>query len=146
MSTLTRYLVTTTKAAIITMADSPERAVAAVMASEYCPVRSVLSVVPYNPASERKNPYPTQKGFGIRVAKAKMALEAFGRDERRRPYCRAFDDCFENHDGDAVVWALMDKCKRGNANLTEGIRRMFGGNDPKDWMAVYTRPHGEVAS
>ena len=55
-----------------------------------------------------KNPYLKQKGFGFRYLRAKSALERFGRDYLKRPYCRSFDNCFEMNDGDAVVWALMN--------------------------------------
>jgi hypothetical protein len=54
-----------------------------------------------------KNPYPTFSGFGLRVANAKKAIKRLGLDPHAEIYTRAFDNCFENFDGDAVVFALM---------------------------------------
>ena len=86
-----------------------------------------------------KNPYPTQKGFGLRVAYARRALieYACGNDtitdrttgeEYSRINSRAMDNCFENHDGDAVVWALMHAAlqepdRYRQSLMTEGIRK-----------------------
>lgn len=90
--------------------------------------------------SPPRNPYPKQDGFGFRYLRAKIALEKFGRDCFARPYCRSFDDCFEMHDGSAVVWALMHTAIRnaaaGDEFLKRGIENM-GTNVWQDWLQVY---------
>jgi len=84
-----------------------------------------------------QNPYLTRPGFGLRYSRAKAALEIFGQDEFSRPYSRAFDNCFEMFDGDAVVWALMhDATANNNDELAEGIRRM-GKDVWSQWLEVY---------
>ena len=91
---------------------------------------------------KRLNPNPKHKGFGFRYLRAKTLLERYGRDCLARPYSRSFDNCFENCDGDAVVWALMRTATRneavGDPYLAEGIRRTTGKNVwPPDWLRVY---------
>ena len=84
-----------------------------------------------------QNPYLTRPGFGLRFNRAKAALESFGQDEFSRPYSRAFDNCFEMFDGDAVVWALMhDAIAHNNGDLAEGIRRM-GKDVWPQWLELY---------
>jgi hypothetical protein len=67
------------------------------------------------------NPYKTYPGFGLRVAYAAKMLRllAQGKHETYDPQwgwescvdSRRFDNCFEMHDSDAVVWALMHNAK-----------------------------------
>ena len=55
------------------------------------------------------NPYPTQPGFSKRVAKAIAGFRRFSADgDLRKLHTRSFDDCFDNFDGKALVWALME--------------------------------------
>lgn len=86
------------------------------------------------------NPYPKHDGFGFRYLRAKAALEKFGRDSFAQPYCRSFDTCFEMCDGDAVVWALMDRAIRnaaaGDPALAQGIRNL-GARVWPQWLRVY---------
>jgi hypothetical protein len=83
------------------------------------------------------NPYPRKAGFGLRLANAKRALRRLGRDCLANIYTRAFDNCFENFDGDAVVWALMHKAIEGHdAVLERGIRNM-GASVWPHWLEVY---------
>jgi hypothetical protein len=90
--------------------------------------------------TNRLNPYPKRKGFGFRYLRAKALLERYGRNCLARPCCRSFDNCFENFDGDAVVWALMRAAVRneaaGDPCLGEGIRRL-GKIVWPEWMRVY---------
>lgn len=77
-----------------------------------------------------KNPYPKRPGFGLRVHRAEKAIRRYGNDVNFDPYTRAFDNCFEMDDGDAVVFALMHKAySEANQDLppslTMGLRRMF---------------------
>lgn len=86
---------------------------------------------------QKQNPYQTNPGFGLRYHHARKALEKFGKDYNARPYSRGFDNCFENFDGDAVVWALMHEaieCR--NEYLAEGIKRM-GENVWPRWLEAY---------
>ena len=59
-----------------------------------------------------KNPYPKESGFQKRMNYAKRALIRYGDDSNYDIFTRAFDDCFENHDGEAVVFALMKAAKK----------------------------------
>ncbi|NOG70458.1 hypothetical protein [Roseicella sp. DB1501] len=93
------------------------------------------------------NPYPTRPGFSARVAFAANALRLCGegRDERidrstgevfSRVHSREMDNCFEMDDGEAVVWALMDKAK-DDPVLMRGIERMCGNARALDhWRKV----------
>ena len=93
----------------------------------------------------KTNPFPTRKGFGLRVANARRALERLGRDCLARIYTRGFDNCFENYDGKAVVWQLMHDALNGNADLERGIRNM-GGTCWDDWLALYNAALCEAAN
>lgn len=96
---------------------------------------------------KKPNPYPTYSGFGLRVHCAYSAIRKLALDPFADIYSRGFDNCFEMNDGDAVVWALMDKALKepdayGQSLLTEGIQRMFsrtleGNNYPKPWLDIY---------
>jgi hypothetical protein len=83
-----------------------------------------------------KNPYETRPGFGRRVAYAKAALLKVSADPLAYIYTRKFDDCFEMHDGSAVVWALMREAIGGNDALARGIERM-GARVWPHWLSVY---------
>ena len=82
------------------------------------------------------NIYPTLPGFGFRVHHARSALKKFALEYNKRPDSRGFDNCFENGDGDAVVWQLMRDVINGHDLLEKGIRRI-GGTMFADWMNVY---------
>lgn len=82
------------------------------------------------------NIYPTFSGFGLRVNYARSAFKKFALEFDKRPNSRSFDNCFENGDGDAVVWQLMHDVINGDDLLETGIRRM-GGTMFADWMNVY---------
>jgi len=88
----------------------------------------------------KQNPYPTQPGFGLRVANAKRALKKLARDPwNRAPVAsRGFDNCFENFDGEAVVWALMHAA-RTDDELASGIACFDGhrGHLLAEWRRVY---------
>ena len=74
-----------------------------------------------------KNPYPTRKGFGLRLYHAAKAIRKLGRDPYADIYTRGFDNCFENNDGSAVVWALMHEATQepdDDNPLTRGIQTM----------------------
>ncbi|WP_317960426.1 hypothetical protein [Phaeobacter inhibens] len=81
--------------------------------------------------------------------RAAQALRNLGRDPYADIYTRSFDTCFEMYDGDAVVWALMDKAlkepdRHGQTLLTQGIQRMFsasldGKSFPQLWHEIYSK-------
>jgi hypothetical protein len=84
------------------------------------------------------NPYPTRIGFGLRYFRAAQALRRYGQGWSAQDagmYTRAFDSCFENFDGDALVWRLMDRA-RVDEDLARGIRLM-GENVWPQWEAIY---------
>lgn len=91
------------------------------------------------------NPCPTQEGFELRLAYASKALMQRGviPDYNRGIYehdltaRRAFDNCFENFDGNAVVFALMEKAQR-IPQLMAGIVSM-GGTMLEDWGRVHAQ-------
>jgi hypothetical protein len=86
-----------------------------------------------------RNPYPTRQGFGLRYFRAARAIRNYGlgwSQEEAGMYTRGFDGCFENYDGDAVVWQLMREAQT-DENLALGIRRM-GVNVWPQWHAIYT--------
>jgi len=87
-------------------------------------------------SATKANPYPTYKGFGLRVANAKHSIERLGRDCLARIYTRGFDSCFEHYDGKAVIWRLMNDALNGNADLERGIRNL-GRNCWDEWLAIY---------
>lgn len=89
------------------------------------------------------NPYAQQSGFGLRVQYASKCLLIRGTlpHEQRGEYhydkcaSRQFDNCFENNDGDAVVFALMEKAEQ-LPQLANGIKSL-GGSLWDDWCKVY---------
>jgi hypothetical protein len=89
------------------------------------------------------NPYPKQPGFGRRVAHAKRALKQLARKPWSRSFVssRDFDNCFENGDGTAVVWALM-QAARTDPELEQGILWLDGGRGHllTEWRRIYTFP------
>ncbi len=95
------------------------------------------------------NPYPTRTGLGLRVAYAAATLRDLARgndgatdprtgEEYSRAHSRPMDNCFENDDGEAVVWALMEKAQSDRV-LMDGIRAFMGGGF-EDWQRVYAGP------
>ena len=90
---------------------------------------------------------PKFLGFGLRVHRAEQAIRKLALYPFADVYTRGFDNCFEMHDGDAVVWALMDKAIKepdqdGQSLLTNGIQCMFrntlqGSKYPQCWLDVY---------
>jgi hypothetical protein len=67
------------------------------------------------------------KSFNARV---KYARECFySRDTKKR----AFDDCFENSDGDAVVTALVRMCETDDI-LKHRIATDWRGVFPQSWL------------
>ena len=93
------------------------------------------------------NPYTTHKGFGLRVYRAEHMLRQHAFKLDHDIHSRSFDNCFEMFDGDAVVFALMDKAKSelaqtGSSTLAVGINRLFSqtASDSEllhDWDAFY---------
>jgi len=86
------------------------------------------------------NPYLTKPGFGLRVARATRILKRYGlgwSEEECGVNSRPMDNCFEMNDGDAVVWALMDKAMR-DPDIESGIRRTGAAVWPQ-WLEVYRR-------
>jgi hypothetical protein len=87
-----------------------------------------------------QNPYPTQPGFGLRVHHAMQALKKLAAEPWNRGLVntRGFDNCFENFDGAAVVWALMHAAQTDSA-LAEGIAVLGGpsGSMQEHWRRVY---------
>ena len=87
-----------------------------------------------------RNPYPTKPGFGLRVARLTRALKHYGMgwsEEDAGMYSRTFDNCLENYDGDAVVWAVMDKAMR-DEDIARGIRLM-GEKVWPHWESIYKK-------
>ncbi|MCG8327758.1 MAG: hypothetical protein MI974_08745 [Chitinophagales bacterium] len=89
------------------------------------------------------NPFRTYKGFYIRVNYIADIIRAYGanptsRVNRQRIYNnRKFDDCFESSDGDALVYALMEKViEQGDHTLEKGIEAM-GATVKADWTEHY---------
>ena len=97
---------------------------------------------------KRSNPYPTRPGFGLRVHHAETAIRKLADKPWANIYTRGFDNCFENGDGDAVVFALMHKAytersvdPNGRSQLAEGIGYMFRGRlsldgFPLNWETI----------
>lgn len=94
------------------------------------------------------NPYPKNPGFGLRVHHTEKALRKLAAEPWANIYSRGFDNCFENGDGDAVVFALMHKAYAersqhpgGYSELAEGIGYMFRSTVsldgfPPQWEAI----------
>jgi hypothetical protein len=88
-----------------------------------------------------KNPYPTCKGFGLRFFHAAACIRRYGRgwsQEEAGMYTRAFDNCFENFDGDAVVWQIVRDAQTDD-DLARRIRLMGEKLWPQ-WQAIYEAP------
>ncbi len=70
-----------------------------------------------------KNPFATQPGFGLRVHYATNAIKSFGCNPLSTTAYdgvfnnRKFDNCFENHDGQAVIYAIMKNIHEKNDHL-----------------------------
>lgn len=95
------------------------------------------------------NPHPKQAGYGLRLHHAEQAIKRLAVNPQADIYSRAFDDCFEMGDGDAVVWELMHRAHQepdqyGQSPLTEGIQAMFrsslnGLKYPQLWQDIYEK-------
>ncbi len=97
-----------------------------------------------------KNPYFQGRGFGLRRNYAEITFRRYGADVTYPIFTRTFDNCFENHDGDAVVFALMNKAEEelastGHSSLMEGIKRMFGGEIPARWQQIARPETGQTS-
>jgi hypothetical protein len=87
------------------------------------------------------NPHPKQPGFHNRVKSATNRLLKYGKhwngDNYSKLYCRAMDNCFENSDGDAVVWQLMHKAQ-SDSRLLQAIKDFCGTDECfAAWERVY---------
>lgn len=89
------------------------------------------------------NPYPRYKGFSARVAYAECRLTKLSQDPHCLIFTRAFDNCFENGDGDAVVFALMQKSAQ-NPLLLKGIEQLQDGKVPPSWLELFNGESGQM--
>ena len=88
-----------------------------------------------------KSIYKTYKGYGFRVHRAKQIIMKIGADKYADYSERTLDNCFENYDGSAVVFALMHDALNGNDLLLQGIQNM-GLQMFEDWIRdIPKRPH-----
>ncbi len=89
------------------------------------------------------NPFPTQKGFGLRVHYVTKAIKEYAQN----PYLdsafnkvnnnRKFDNCFEREDADALVYAIMAIVyEKDDTVLMKGIKAM-GTNLTEKWNDHY---------
>lgn len=85
-----------------------------------------------------RNPYPIKPGFRARVAKARKALHRLALEPSLNIYTRAFDACFEMHDGDAVVFELMETAFREDHLLARGIKLSTGAGYSV-WFEIWRR-------
>lgn len=65
-----------------------------------------------------------------------LAIYLSGNEAMKRS--RAFDNCFENNDGDQVVAFLVQQA-RANRQLERQIANDFGGNFPEQWLETAKR-------
>lgn len=89
------------------------------------------------------NPYPRLPGFSNRVAYAEHRLCQLAQDPHCPIFTRAFDNCFEEGDGEAVVFALMNKATR-NPLLIKGIQQAHHGEVPQLWQALFQGDSGQM--
>lgn len=89
------------------------------------------------------NPYPILTGFSRRVAYAERRLCKLAQEPHCPIFTRAFDNCFEEGDVEAVVFALMDKATQ-NPLLLKGIQQLNGGEAPQRWQAVFQSNSGQM--
>ena len=89
------------------------------------------------------NPYPRLPDFSNRVAYAERRLCQLAQDPHCLIFSRAFDNCFEEGDGEAVVFALMDKTTR-NPLLIKGIQQAHHGEVPQRWQALFQGDSGQM--
>ena len=90
-----------------------------------------------------KNPFPKNNGFDNHLQYAKTTIYEYGKNQDSEDNYnnilnnRKFDDCFENGDGDALVFALMREVQtNSNLYLLNGISAM--GTLMK-WTNFYTK-------
>ncbi|MCB0634219.1 MAG: hypothetical protein KDD15_31020 [Lewinella sp.] len=89
-----------------------------------------------------KNPFPTYKGFGLRVAYAGKALRNYGLNPQKTKVAqcirsKSFENCFEEFDGDAVVYALMAKVYEQNDHFLKNGIMLLGDALWEDWNRHY---------
>ena len=89
------------------------------------------------------NPFRTDRGFGLRVKYVANAIRAYGSNPLLKSNFdkvnnnRSFDNCFENSDADALVYAIMEKVfEHGDIKLEKGIQAM-GVNLNAQWTELY---------
>lgn len=89
------------------------------------------------------NPFKTRKGFGLRLNYAVTLIREYGYNPSSRinydriSNNRKFDNCFENYDDDALVYAIMEKIyEQNDANLEKGVKAM-GKHLYNDWTQHY---------
>ena len=89
------------------------------------------------------NPFSKCKGFSLRVYYAIKVIKGLGRNPlsssaRNRVFNnRKFDNCFENGDADAVVYAIMEAThQKKDIDLLRGIEVM-GQQLLEDWNNHY---------
>lgn len=70
-----------------------------------------------------KNPYKKQPGFNNRVNYAARWL--LTHYLHKKPTTRGFDNCFENNDGDAVMWQLVWRSRQANSDLFHALIKYF---------------------
>lgn len=59
----------------------------------------------------------------------------------RRTHTRGFDNCFEQDDGDAVVYRLMRRAQK-NARLAQAIADWLTPEGQAQWQAIFDRLAG----
>ena len=74
------------------------------------------------------NPFSKNNGFNNRLRYARENISAYGRDQNSQANYnnvfnnRKFDDCFENGDGNAIVYAIMHEAyTKSDHDLLIGI-------------------------
>lgn len=89
------------------------------------------------------NPFPTQKGFGLRVYYTTKVIKEYAQNPHsdsafhRVHSNRKFDNCFERVDSDALVYAIMAIIhERGDDVLWKGVKAM-GTNLAEKWNNHY---------
>jgi hypothetical protein len=84
--------------------------------------------------------YPTFQGFNKRLRHGIKHLKRLGEDQFYRGcFDRTLDRCFENSDGDAMVFCLMAAAET-DPILLMGIKRFCGnGKALEQWLNCYEK-------
>ena len=97
------------------------------------------------------NPFPTQKGFGLRVYYVTKAIKNYAENLHLNSAFsqvhnnRKFDNCFESGDADALVYAIMAIIhEKGDSLLLKGVRAM-GNNLAKEWEEHYLKAKQQLS-